>query len=63
MLLLELPGDPAILRLRGRVTRQQTLPVAGFAVRFDSQADADASRRALHEFVERVLAEERAPRP
>jgi hypothetical protein len=61
VLLLELPGNPAILRLRGRVTRQQTRPVAGFAVRFDSQANAEPSRRALRDFVERTRAGAKAP--
>jgi hypothetical protein len=53
--LLELPDDPAILRLRGSVARQQALPVAGFAVRFDPQASPDGSRRALREFIECTL--------
>jgi hypothetical protein len=51
MVLLELPGNPLILRLRGSVARQQTHPVAGFAVRFDPRVNADASRRALRDFV------------
>ena len=38
--LLELPGNPAILRLRGRVVRRQKRPVSGFAVRFDPLANA-----------------------
>ena len=56
MVLLELPGNPAILRLRGRVARQQTHPVAGFAVRFDPRANAGASRQALRDFVESIRA-------
>jgi hypothetical protein len=52
MVLLELPGNPLILRLRGSVARQQTRPVAGFAVRFDRQALSDGSRQALCNFVE-----------
>jgi hypothetical protein len=56
MVLLELPGDPAILRLRGSVARQQTHPVAGFAVRFDPQANAESGLRALRRFVESALA-------
>jgi hypothetical protein len=52
VVLLELPGDPAILRLRGRVARQQTQPVGGFAVRFDSQGLSEGSRRALRDFVQ-----------
>ena len=50
--LLELPGNPAILRLRGNVARQQAYPVAGFAVRFDPRASPDGSRRALRDFIE-----------
>jgi len=50
--LLELPGNPAILRLRGSVARQQVHPVAGFAVRFDPHANPDGSRRALRDFIE-----------
>jgi hypothetical protein len=50
--LLELPGNPAILRLRGNVARQQAHPVAGFAVRFDPRAGPDGSRRTLRDFVE-----------
>ncbi len=49
--LLELPGSPAILRLRGRVARQQSRPVAGFAVRFDPQANSGGDRQALRDFV------------
>jgi hypothetical protein len=52
MVLLELPGNPVILRLRGSVARQQTQPVAGFAVRFDPRGTADTSRRSLRDFVE-----------
>jgi hypothetical protein len=50
--LLELPGNPVILRLRGNVARQQAYPLAGFAVRFDPQAGPEGSRRALRDFVE-----------
>jgi hypothetical protein len=52
VVLLELPGDPAILRLRGSVARQQIHPVGGFAVRFDPQGLPEGSRRALRDFVE-----------
>ena len=52
MVLLELPENPAILRMRGSVARQQTHPIAGFAVRFDPHANAEGSRRALRDFVE-----------
>ena len=55
MVLLELPGDPAILRLRGSVRRHQTDPVAGFAVHFDSHGNAESGRRALRSFVESAL--------
>jgi hypothetical protein len=49
--LLELPGNPAILRLRGRVAREQRHPVTGFAVRFDPQANSGGDRQALRDFV------------
>lgn len=49
--LLELPGNPAILRLRGRVARRQSHPVSGFAVRFDPQANSGGDRQALRDFV------------
>jgi len=55
MVLLELPGDPAILRMRGSVTRHQAHPVAGFAVHFDSQGNAESGRHALRSFVESAL--------
>ena len=61
MVLLELPGNPAILRLRGSVVRHQTHPVAGFAVRFDSRAEADNAQRALRSFVERSLSSPATP--
>jgi hypothetical protein len=50
--LLELPGNPVILRLRGNVARQQAYPLAGFAVRFDPLAGPEGSRQALRDFVE-----------
>ena len=49
--LLELPGNAVILRLRGRVARQQSHPVAGFAVRFDPHANSGGDRQALRDFV------------
>jgi hypothetical protein len=55
MVLLELPGNPAILRLRGSVVRHQTHPVSGFAVRFDPHANAESGRQALRSFVEGAL--------
>lgn len=54
--LLELPGNPAILRLRGSVARQQVHPVSGFAVRFDLQGAAVSDRKALRDFVEGAVA-------
>jgi hypothetical protein len=63
MVLLELPGNPVILRLRGSVARQQTHPVAGFAVRFDPRANADTSRRALRDFVEGSRSGPASPHP
>ena len=61
MVLLELPGDPAILRLRGSVARRQTHPVAGFAVRFHPRANAESGRQALRSFVESALGGPAAP--
>jgi hypothetical protein len=61
--LLELPGNPAILRLRGRVARQQSHPVAGFAVRFDPQANSGADRQALRDFVDSAGPGSAAPEP
>ena len=55
MVLLELPGRPAILRLRGRVARHQVHPVAGFAVRFDHRGAAGSDRQALRDFVESTV--------
>jgi hypothetical protein len=52
-LVLELPGNPVILRLRGSVVRQQTHPVSGFAVRFDPSAEG--GWQALRSFVESTL--------
>jgi hypothetical protein len=62
-LFLELPGNPAILRLRGSVARRQTRPVAGFAVRFDPQVSADANRKALRDFVEGTRGGATSPHP
>ena len=50
-LVLELPGSPVILRLRGSVVRYQTHPVSGFAVRFDPHANAESGWQALRSFV------------
>lgn len=61
IVLLELPGDPVILRLRGSVARRQTHPVAGFAVRFDRHANAESGQQALRRFVESALAGPAAP--
>ena len=61
MVLLELPGDPVILRLRGSVARHQTHPVAGFAVRFDPRVNAESGRQALRGFVESALGGPAAP--
>jgi hypothetical protein len=63
MVVLELPGNPVILRLRGSVVREQTQPVAGFAIRFDSRANTDSSRRALRDFVESTTSAAPAPHP
>ena len=61
--LLELPGTPAILRLRGKVARHQIHPVAGFAVRFKSHANAGGARQALRDFVQRVGSGAAVPHP
>jgi hypothetical protein len=61
MVLLELPGNPVILRLRGSVARHQAYPVAGFAVRFDPHANAENGRHALRSFVESALCGPAAP--
>ena len=61
MVLLELPGNPVILRLRGSVARHQTYPVEGFAVRFDPRANAESGRQALRSFVESDLRSSAAP--
>lgn len=53
--LLEMPGDPVIHRLAGRVARHQESPVPGFAVAFDPERLPEATRDALHRFVERLL--------
>jgi len=63
MVLLELPGIPAILRLRGKVARHQIHPVAGFAVRFESHANAGGDRQALRDFVQRVGSGAAVPHP
>ena len=55
MVLLELPGNPVILRLRGRVIRHQAGPVSGFAIRFDPRVNAESGRQALRSFVEGAL--------
>jgi hypothetical protein len=63
MVLLELPGISAILRLRGKVARHQNHPVAGFAVRFDPHANAGGDRQALRDFVHSVGSGSAAPHP
>lgn len=50
---LELPGHEAFLRLRGVVTRVQEEPVAGFALRFESEEGDAEALKALREFVRR----------
>lgn len=61
ILVLELPGNPVILRLRGNVVRYQTHPVSGFAVRFDPHANAEGGWQALRSFVESSLSGSAAP--
>lgn len=55
-LVLELPGEPALLRLRGRVVRVRRGPEAGFAVAFDDAGTCGE----LERFVARQLAWRRA---
>jgi len=50
---LELPGHEAFLRLRGTVTRAQIEPVAGFALRFETDEASAEALQALREFVGR----------
>lgn len=61
MLVLELPGNPVILRLRGSVVRHQTDPVPGFAVRFDRHGSAEGGWQALRSFVEDTLERSASP--
>jgi len=55
-LVLEIPGEPALLRLRGRVVRGRRAPEAGFAVAFDEAGDS----RDLGRFLARRLGWRRA---
>ncbi len=50
---LELPGRPAILRLRGTVIRRETGGVSGFALLFD-EASNELALRELREYVAEV---------
>jgi hypothetical protein len=53
-LVLELPGHPQILRIRGQVARRDTGPRSGFAVRFehdDGDRTASDPRSAIRKFV------------
>lgn len=50
---LELPSEPALLRLRGSVVRRHETEPRGFALRFDPDATPGASRQILRQFVER----------
>jgi hypothetical protein len=61
-LLFELPGNPTILRVRGRVARRQTRPISGFAVRFDSHASPTEGLQHVRDFVERTRTGRSAPR-
>jgi len=61
MLVLELPGNPVIFRLRGSVVRRQTHPVSGFAVRFDPHGSGENGWRALRSFVENTLESSASP--
>ena len=50
---LELPGHEAFVRLRGTVVRVQVEPVAGFAVRFEADAEDADALGVIREFVGR----------
>lgn len=50
-LVLQLPGQPALLRLRGTVIRVDAGPPAGFAVRFDESL-AESTIAAIRAYVE-----------
>lgn len=50
---LELPGHEAFVRLRGRVVRVQTEPVAGFAVRFEAGEEDAEALSVIRNFVRR----------
>lgn len=52
---LELPGHEAFLRLRGTVTRAQTDPVTGFAIRFEIDEASEEALSALRAFVGREV--------
>jgi hypothetical protein len=54
-LLLELPGQPALLRLRGTVARQDDGPPSGFAVQFDESL-GEAALSALRAYVRQTEA-------
>lgn len=51
--LLELPGQPAILRLHGKVARRE--PGRGFAVAFDGQGMAQQAVSSLRAFTRQAL--------
>jgi hypothetical protein len=51
-LTLELPGEAALLRIRGTVVRRSNEQPAGFALRFDAEGTRPEARVALRRLVE-----------
>lgn len=52
--ILELPDEPAMLRIRGRVVRRSEGPLSGFALHFEPDGMPESTRRALRSFVARA---------
>ena len=56
-LTLELPGEAALLRIRGTVVRSRAEQPPGFALSFDAEGTRPEARAALRRFVEAARAE------
>jgi hypothetical protein len=56
---LELPTDPAILRLRGTVVRRRADAPSGFALAFDPRGTPESARRSLQRFIQTATREPR----
>ena len=52
-MILELPDEPAMLRIRGTVVRRSGDQPSGFAIRFELDGMPESTRRALQRFVAR----------